>query len=101
MYCELASYILPPLFLKKIFFHTFRELGTSNFALNNINKRKHGVSKLGFISCDYAFRNVKSNWEFCSTFISLIEIVEQKKQKFPFILLPFVFFSNQTSAKSV
>ena len=50
MYCELANYILPPLFLKKIFFYTFRELGTSIFALNNINERKHGVSKLGFIS---------------------------------------------------
>ena len=101
MYCELANYILPPLFLKKIFFYTFRELGTSIFALNNINERKHGVSKLGFISSDYAFKNVKSNCGFWSTFISLIEIVEKKKQKFPFILLPFVFCSNQTSAKSV
>ena len=45
--------------------------------------------------------NVKSNWEFCSTFISLIEIVEHKKQKFPLILLPFALFNNQTSAKSV
>ena len=35
------------------------------------------------------------------TFISLIEIVEHKKHKFPFILLPFVLFNNQTSAKSV
>ena len=29
------------------------------------------------------FKNVKSNGEFCSTFISLIEIVEHKKHKFP------------------
>ena len=32
------------------------------------------------------FKNVKSNWEFCSTFISLIKIVEHKKHRFPFIL---------------
>ena len=47
------------------------------------------------------FKNFKSNWEFCSTFISFIEIVEHKKHKFPFILLSFVLFNNQTSAKSV
>ena len=35
-----------------IFFCSFIELGTSFFALNNINKRKHGISKLGFISYD-------------------------------------------------
>ena len=39
--------------LMEIFFCTFRELGTSIFALNDINKRKYGVSKLGFISYDY------------------------------------------------
>ena len=33
----------------------------------------------------------------CSTFISLIEIVEHKKRKFLFVLLPFLLFSNQTS----
>ena len=38
--------------------------------------------------------NVKSNWEFCSTFISLIEIVEHKKHKFSFILLSFVLFKG-------
>ena len=32
---------------------TLRELGTSIFALNNINKRKYGVSKLGIIFYDY------------------------------------------------
>ena len=47
------------------------------------------------------FKNVKSSWELCSTFISLIKIVEHKKHKFPFILLPFVLFNNQTSAKLV
>ena len=30
-----------------------RELGTTIFALNNISKRKHDVSKVGFISYDY------------------------------------------------
>ena len=38
------------------------------------------------------FKNV--NWEFCSIFNSLIKIVEHKKHKFPFILLPFVFRSS-------
>ena len=47
------------------------------------------------------FKNVESNLECCSTFISWIEIVGQKKHKFPLILLPFVLFNNQTSAKSV
>ena len=49
----------------------------------------------------YTFINVKSNWEFCGTFISLIKIVEHKKHKFPLILLPFVLFNNQTSARLV
>ena len=39
----------------KLFFCTFRHLGTSILVLNNINKRKHGVSKLEFISSDYVF----------------------------------------------
>ena len=47
------------------------ELGTSIFELNNINKRKYGVSKLGFISYDYGKRKksiLSEQGDFESTF---------------------------------
>lgn len=40
-----------------MFSWTFRVLGTSIYALNNINRKKNGVSKLGFISYNHNRRN--------------------------------------------
>ena len=46
----------------EFFLCTFRELGTSIFTMNNINKRKHGISKLEFISYVYGHNCVQSSF---------------------------------------
>ena len=60
-----------------------RALRTSIFAMNNISKRKHGASKLGFLSYDYGFifcKYTEAVVHICSTKLLFLKISQNSKE---------------------